>query len=213
MKAACQEPPPAGETAREPFSGKLFAGMRAALAATVLLVVFCCGLYPLVVWGVARILFPYQANGSPVAAGGRVVGSALIGQGFSGPRYFHPRPSSAGQGYDASASGGSNLGPISKALVETVKDRASAYRKENDLPADAPVPADAVTASGSGLDPHVSPTNARLQAGRVARARGMRPEEVYAMIESRTEGRTLGLFGEPRVNVLRLNLDLDGKRS
>ncbi len=213
MKAAKGEIAGGGKAARKSRLGTLLAETRAALAATVLLAVLCCGLYPLAVWGLAQLLFPYQANGSPVSAGGRIVGSALIGQGFAGPRYFHPRPSMAGQGYDASASGGSNLGPSSKALVEAVKDRAAAYRKENGLAPGAPVPADAVTASGSGLDPHISPANARLQAGRVARARGMRPEEVYAMIESRTEGRTLGLFGEPRVNVLLLNLDLDGKRS
>ena len=151
-----------------------------------------------------------RANGSAVAREGVIVGSDLIGQMFRSPAYFHPRPSAAGAGYDARRSGGTNLGPLSKELIETVGRRAAAYRLENGLPAGTPVPADAVMASGSGLDPHISPENARRQAGRVARARGIPEASVLRRIEAWTEGRTLGVLGEPRVNVLRLNLALDG---
>ncbi len=184
---------------------------RSVLAVAVLAVVLC-GLYPLAAWILAQGLFPGRANGSLIARDGVVVGSSLIGQRFSGPEYFHPRPSAAGQGYDGGRSGGTNLGPLSKALAETVRDRIAEYRAENGLGASTPIPADAVTASASGLDPHISPENARLQAPRVARIRGLAEADVRARIAACTAGRTLGILGEPRVNVLRLNLALDGVR-
>jgi K+-transporting ATPase ATPase C chain len=184
--------------------------LRRSFLAVAVLAVILCGLYPLVAWAIAQGLFPGRANGSLIVRDGAVVGSSLIGQRFSSPAYFHPRPSAAGDGYDASASSGSNLGPLSKNLIETVRRRVAAYRVENGLPEGALVPVDAVTASGSGLDPHISPQNARLQAPRVAKARGFAEADVLARIEACTEGRTLGILGESRVNVLRLNISLDG---
>ena len=189
----------------------LVAELRASIAATLLLAVLCGGIYPVVVWAVGQGMFPDKANGSLVRFNGKVVGSALIGQGFAGPAYFHPRPSAAGNGYDAVHSGGTNLGPTSKMLIEDVKHRVAEYREENVLPPGTLVPADAVTSSASGLDPHISVRNASLQAARVAKARGIGEKEVLAKIEAHTEGRSLGLLGEPRVNVLTLNLSLDGK--
>jgi len=189
----------------------LIAELRASVVATLLLVVLCCGAYPLVVWGIAQAAYPGKANGSLLGKGGNVLGSSLIGQGFRGPAYFHPRPSAAGQGYDAANSGGTNLGPTSKQLIEDVRSRVAAYRAENGLSSDTMVPADAVMASASGLDPHISFANALLQAGRVAAARGSTKEEVLKRVRAHAEGRTLGILGEPRVNVLMLNLDLDGK--
>jgi K+-transporting ATPase ATPase C chain len=185
--------------------------LRASVAATLLLAVLCCGIYPAVVWAIGQGLFPGKANGSLVRVKGNVVGSALIAQGFAAPAYFHPRPSAAGQGYDAVNSGGTNLGPTSKKLIDDVKQRVAGYRSENGLSSDTPVPADAVTSSASGLDPHISVRNALLQAARVAKARGIGEKEVLAMVGAHTEGRTLGFLGEPRVNVLTLNLSLDGK--
>ncbi len=189
----------------------LVAEFRTAIVVTLLLAVVCSGIYPLAVWAIGQGLFSREANGSLVRAGGMVVGSSLLAQGFAGPGYFHPRPSAAGQGYDAANSSGTNLGPTSKKLVDDVKRRVDAYRAENGLPADAPVPADAVTSSASGLDPHISVANALLQAGRVAATRGLTRDEVLKRVRAGTEGRTLGFLGEPRVNVLMLNLDLDGK--
>ncbi|MBP2687948.1 MAG: K+-transporting ATPase, subunit [Deltaproteobacteria bacterium] len=189
----------------------LVAELRASIAATLLLAVLCCGIYPVIVWGIAQAAFPGDANGSLVKVDGNVAGSTLLAQGFTAPKYFHPRPSAAGQGYDAGSSSGTNLGPTSKKLIGDVKQRVADYRSENGLPPEARVPADAVTSSASGLDPHISPANARLQAGRVAAARGIPKEEVLRKVRARTEGRTLGLLGEPRVNVLTLNLSLDGK--
>jgi len=189
----------------------LVAELRASIAATLLLAVLCGGIYPVVVWVLGQGLFSSKANGSLVRFNGKVVGSALIAQGFAGPAYFHPRSSAAGQGYDAVHSGGTNLGPTSKKLIEDVKQRVAGYRAENGLPPDTLVPADAVTSSASGLDPHISVRNASLQAARVAKARGIGEKEVLAKIEAHTEGRSLGLLGEPRVNVLTLNLSLDGK--
>jgi K+-transporting ATPase ATPase C chain len=186
--------------------------LRTSFMAVVALAVILCGFYPLTAWVLAQGLFPDKANGSLVARDGVIIGAGLIGQKFSSPRYFHPRPSAAGQGYDAARSGGTNLGPLSRELIETVRRRIAEYRAENRLPAGTPVPADAVTASGSGLDPHISVKNALLQAPRVARARSLADEEVQKKIEMCTEGRTLGVLGEPRVNVLRLNLALDGVR-
>ncbi|MGZ4886923.1 MAG: K(+)-transporting ATPase subunit C [Candidatus Aminicenantales bacterium] len=188
------------------------AELRTSFLALLALVVILCGLYPLTAWVLAHGLFPGKADGSLISRNGAVLGSSLIGQGFSSPGYFHPRPSAAGHGYDATQSSGSNLGPLSKDLVDEVVRRVAAYRAENGLPAGSPVPADAVTASGSGLDPHISVKNALLQAPRVARARGLAEADVQKKIETCTEGRTLGILGEPRVNVLRLNLALDGIR-
>lgn len=189
----------------------LIAELRASIAATLLLAVLCCGIYPVAVWAVGQGLFSDKANGSLVRFNGKVVGSALIAQGFAGPAYFHPRPSAAGQGYDAVHSGGTNLGPTSKKLIEDVKQRVAVYRAENGLSSDTPVPADAVMSSASGLDPHISVRNALLQATRVAKARGIGEKDVLAKVETHTEGRTLGFLGESRVNVLMLNLSLDGK--
>ena len=186
---------------------------KVSLLATLALAVVLCGIYPIVVWGVAQGVFPQQANGSLIVRNGRVVGSSLIGQAFKRERYFQPRPSAAGNdGYDATASGGSNLGPLSQKLVDQVRERIDAYRSENKLPPDMEVPADAVTASGSGLDPHISTRNAELQAARVARARGMADDEVKKYIRQYTESPQLGFLGEPRVNVLKLNLALDAQQ-
>jgi len=186
--------------------------LRTALASVMVLVVILCGAYPLAVWGIGQAIFPNQANGSLIQLRGKTVGSSLIAQGFKGAAYFHPRPSAAGQGYDASSSGGSNLGATSRKLIDSVKERIAVYRSENNLTSDAPVPADAVTSSGSGLDPHISLQNAHLQAPRVAKVRNMSQETLRQEIAIHTEGRDLGIFGEPRVNVLQLNLDLDDQR-
>ena len=189
----------------------LVAELRASIAATLLLAVLCCGIYPAVVWAVGQGLFSHKANGSLVRVDGKVAGSSLLAQGFTAPKYFYPRPSAAGKGYDAAHSGGTNLGPTSKKLIEDVKQRVADYRTENGLPPDARVPADAVTSSASGLDPHISVRNALLQAARVAKARRIGEKDILAKVEAHTEGRTLGFLGEPRVNVLTLNLSLDGK--
>ena len=140
---------------------------------------------------------------------GELVGSRLLGQSFSGDGYFHPRPSAAGDGYDGASSSASNLGPTNEDLLTAVSERVAAYRELNRLPGDAEVPVDAVTSSGSGLDPHISPENARLQAARIARARGIPADEISALIKDHTHGRALGFLGEPGVNVLELNLALD----
>jgi K+-transporting ATPase ATPase C chain len=168
--------------------------------------------YPLAVTGLAQLAFPHRADGSLVEHDGRVVGSRLVGQAFAGARYFHPRPSAAGEGYDAMASAPSNLGPTNPELVRQVRSRRVAYRRDNGLRPGQQVPVDAVTASGSGLDPHISVANARLQATRVARARGLALDDVLALVASHTDGRSLGFLGEPGVNVLELNLALDGGR-
>jgi len=185
--------------------------LRISLVATLSLAIILCGIYPFFVWVLAQGLFPAKANGSMVVHKGDVVGASLIGQGFAEPKYFHPRSSAAGQGYDGTSSGGSNLGPVSKKMAEGLKQRIVAYRTENNLASDARVPADAVTASGSGLDPHISVKNALLQANRVANARSLSEETVRKKIEAHTEGRTFRVLGESRVNVLMLNLDLDGR--
>jgi K+-transporting ATPase ATPase C chain len=184
--------------------------LRLSLVAVLSLAVILCGLYPAAVWVLAQGLFPAKANGSLIVRSGTTLGSSLIGQGFAGPKYFHPRPSTAGRGYDAVRSGGSNLGPTSKKLVDAVGQRAADYRAENNLGSEILVPADAVTASSSGLDPHISLENARLQTPRVARARGLDERAVRKLVEAYTQGRDLGILGEPRVNVLMLNLALDG---
>jgi K+-transporting ATPase ATPase C chain len=181
-----------------------------AIAATIVLLVAVSGIYPVIIWGIAQVIFPYQANGSLITQNGQVVGSALLAQGFSGAKYFHPRPSQAGTGYDAANSNASNLGPTSKKLMDSIKDAADAYRKENNLAAEAIVPADAVTSSFSGLDPHISPKNAQIQAARVARERGINEDVVRNEIEKATDKPFLGFIGDPAVNVLKLNLALDG---
>jgi len=186
--------------------------LRISLIATLLLAVIVCGVYPLIVWGIAQGFLPHQANGSLIVQDGKVIGSELIAQNFTAPKYFHPRPSAAGEtGYDAASSGGSNLGPLSKKLLDAAQERVQAYRTENKLSAAVPIPADAVTASSSGVDPHISVPNALLQAGRVATARGLTEEAVRSAIKSHAEGRDLGVLGEARVNVLKLNLSLDGR--
>ena len=201
--------------------------LRPAIVAVILFTIGTGLIFPLVITGAARVFFPRQAGGSLIQKNGSVIGSELIGQNFATPGYFHPRASAAGSGYDASASSGTNLGPTSDKLIngihkktadgkddpgnfDGVKDLAVAYRQENGLPANASIPADVVTRSASGLDPHISPANAELQAERVAKARKMDVSKVRNLIESNTEGRTLGFMGEPRVNVLKLNLALDG---
>jgi potassium-transporting ATPase KdpC subunit len=177
---------------------------------TVILAVVCCGLYPLVVYGIGQALFHEKANGSLiVAADGTVRGSKLLGQGFTAEKYFHPRPSAAGNGYDATSSGGSNLGPTSQKLHDSIAQNVADYRTQNELATNAPVPADAVTASGSGLDPHISLQNAGIQAARVAKARGLSVEEVRKRINENIDSADLGVLGEPGVNVLGLNLALD----
>ncbi len=186
------------------------AEIRTSLVAVAALAVILCGFYPGVVWTLNHVLFPSRADGSLVIRDGEIRGSSLIAQRFTGPGYFHSRPSAAGEGWDASRSGGSNLGPLSKDLSEIVRRRVADYRAENGLSAGTLVPADAVTTSASGLDPHISLKNALLQARRVARARGLTEEDIRGLIGKRTEGRSLGILGEPRINVLALNLALDG---
>lgn len=179
--------------------------LRPALVILVVMIGLTGVAYPLAVTGIAEVVFPTEANGSLVEVDGKVVGSTLVAQGFASDRYFHPRPSAAGSGYDAASSSGSNLGPTSAKLIADVTDRVAAAGGA----ADRPVPIDLVTASGSGLDPHISPAAAAYQVDRVAAARGIPADRIAALVSDYTEGRTLGLFGEPRVNVLLLNLALD----
>lgn len=184
--------------------------LRTAVMVTLALAVVCCGLYPLIVFGLGQSLFHEKANGSLIVdAHGLVKGSRLIGQQFTGEKYFHSRPSAAGNGYDSTSSGGSNLGPTSQKLRDSIAQNISDYRSQNGLSTNAPVPADAVTASGSGLDPHISPENAECQAPRVAKARGLALDKVRALIGQYTDKADFGVLGEPGVNVLELNLALD----
>jgi len=183
-----------------------------SIVATLFFAVICCGVYPLIVFGAGQLLFPHQANGSLlVDKSGTIRGSALLAQNFTGAQYFHPRPSAAGaNGFDPTSSGGSNLGPTSSNLVANITGNIATYRSDNNLATNAPVPADAVTASGSGLDPHISVANAELQIARVAKARGLSEGRVRELVKQNTAGRDLGIFGEPRVNVMTLNFALDG---
>ena len=184
--------------------------IRSAIMATIVLAVVCCGVYPLVVYGLAQVAFPHKANGGLIVAkDGTVRGSELLGQNFTEAKYFHPRPSAAGNGYDAANSSGSNLGPTSQKLNDAIKDRIAAYRAENSLIETDPVPADAVTASGSGLDPHISLRNAELQAPRVAKARGLPIEKVLELMRANTDSPDFGILGDAGVNVMKLNLALD----
>jgi K+-transporting ATPase ATPase C chain len=168
--------------------------------------------FPVALAVLARPLFPHQAGGSLVERRGVVVGSELIGQNFSAPGYFHPRPPVPGNDYDATTSGGTNFGPTNPKLRDSVRERTELYRRINGLPADAAIPIDAVTCSGSGLDPHISPANAALQVARVARERRLPEEHVRRLVAEHTQGRRLGFLGEPHVNVLTLNLALDSAR-
>ena len=183
--------------------------LRPAIIVTLVLMLITGLLYPGVVTGIAQLLFPRQANGSLVTVDGRVVGSLLIGQSFAGARYFHARPSAAGNGYDDTLSAGTNLGPTSAKLADTLIASAVDSEIKLDSAVKGKVPADLVTSSGSGLDPDISPASAELQVARVARTRGLSPDAVRALVARHTKGRTLGIFGEPRVNVLWLNLALD----
>lgn len=182
--------------------------LRSAVVLVVVMTVLTGLAYPLAVTGLADLTFPWQAKGSLIEKDGKVVGSTLIGQKFDNPAYFHGRPSAAGEGYDAANSGGSNLAPSSRKLVNDVTARVAAERKANP-DEKGPVPADLVTASASGLDPHISPATASYQVKRVAAYRHVQVEEVRKLVTEHTEGRELGLLGEPRINVLKLNLALD----
>ena len=188
----------------------LLADLKTALLLTLVFAVVLCGAYPLVVWAGGQALFPAQANGSLITdRDGTVRGSALLAQSFTSAKYFHPRPSAAGTGYDATSSSGTNLGPTSQKLADSIQAAVAAYRTANALAADTPIPADAVTSSGSGLDPHISVANAEIQAGRVARARRKPLEQIRTLIRDYTADRRFGVLGEPGVNVLLLNRALD----
>jgi K+-transporting ATPase ATPase C chain len=197
----------------------IFAEFGRSIVATIFFAVILCGLYPLIVYGAAQLLFPHQANGSLLADKSGVRGSALLAQNFTGAKYFHPRPSAASAGdptsavsvnnYDSTHSSGSNLGPTSSNLVANITQNIATYRSDNNLATNRPVPADAVTESASGLDPHISVANAELQIPRVAKARSLSEARVRDLVQQNTNGRDLGVFGEPRVNVMTLNFALD----
>ncbi|MEC3912441.1 potassium-transporting ATPase subunit KdpC [Sphingobium sp. CR2-8] len=184
----------------------ILSSLRPALVMTILFAMLLGLAYPLALTGIGQLVFPAQANGSLIVADGKVVGSALIGQGFASDRYFHPRPSAAGKGYDGLASSGSNLGPASQALVDRVKGDIQTYKPATP---DRPVPSDLVTASASGLDPHITPEAAFYQVARVAAARGLAAPAIHALVERSVERPLLGILGEPRVNVLEINRRLD----
>src|SRR5262245_6330008 len=182
--------------------------LRPAIMLTLLLIVLTGLLYPGLITALGQLLFPHRANGSLVRINGRIVGSELIGQACTQPYYFHPRPSAAGKGYDATASGGTNKGPTDRKLADTLIAGSVAEARAQ-TGATGALPADMVTRSASGLDPHISPANAELQVNRVAQARGVSAEQVRQLVQQHTEGRTLGILGEPRINVLMLNIALD----
>ncbi|HVA68167.1 MAG TPA: potassium-transporting ATPase subunit KdpC [Candidatus Binataceae bacterium] len=184
-----------------------------AVAMTMVLAIVTGIGYPLLVCGIAEVIFPAQADGSLLTKNGKLVGSTLIGQNFSQPKYFHPRPSAAGNGYDAANSGGSNLAPTNKSLIDAVRQRVAAERASDGIAEGAPVPIDLVTSSASGLDPEITPAAAEYQVARVAKVRGMDEEAVRRLIAENTRGRWIGLVGEPGVNVLELNLALDRQAS
>jgi K+-transporting ATPase ATPase C chain len=214
-----------GEPATTLSAATLREQLQPALLSVLFLTFLTGTLFPLMLFVLARPMFPTQANGSLVTRDGVIIGSDLIGQNFTSPAYFHPRPSAAGAGYDAASSGGTNLGPANPKLKDGsaddpatpaidesfvgIRQLADEYRRSNGLPPDTTVPIDAVTRSGSGLDPHISPANAALQIARVSRARGLRTEVVRSLVTRHTQGRQLGFLGEPRVAVLPLNLELD----
>jgi len=186
--------------------------IRTTVVLTLVLLVICCVIYPVFVFGAGQLFFPQKADGSLVLeASGKPIASMLLGQTFSADRYFVPRPSAAGTGYDSTSSGGSNFGATSQALHDAVKQRVADYRKANNLLQTQLVPGDAVTASGSGLDPHISIKNALLQLPRVARARAMSEDALKKLVDQYTDGRDFGILGEPGVNIIKLNLALDGK--
>jgi K+-transporting ATPase ATPase C chain len=193
----------------------IFSEFGRSIVATIFFAVILCGVYPLVVFGAAKLLFPHQADGSLLLdKSGAIRGSALLAQNFTGPQYFHPRPSAAGaNGFDPTSSSGSNLGPTSSNLVANITANIASYRADNNIPTNSPIynmiPADAVTESASGLDPHISPANAEIQIARVAKARAISEDRVRELVKQNTSGRDLGLFGEPRVNVMTLNFALD----
>jgi len=187
----------------------LFRQLRPAIVVMVMFTLICGVVYPLLSTAIGQIAFGNKADGSLIRRNGVVVGSELIGQTFTDPKYFQSRPSAAGDGYDGSASSGSNLGPTNPELIDAVQQRVSDYRTANGLAADAPVPVDAVTASGSGLDPHISVANAEIQSARVAKVRGLTVDVVLGLVKQYTDARKMAVLGEPGVNVLRLNLALD----
>ena len=186
--------------------------IKTTVITTLVLLIVCCAIYPVFVFGAGQLLFPDKADGSIVYdAGGKPIASTLLGQQFSADKYFNPRPSSAGNGYDSTQSGGSNLGALSQTLHDNVKQRVADYRKANNLSDTQLVPADAVTASGSGLDPHISVKNALLQLPRVAKARSMTEAGLKALMQKCTDGPDFGILGDAGVNIVKLNLALDGK--
>jgi K+-transporting ATPase ATPase C chain len=186
--------------------------LKRAVLTVILLTILLDGVYPLAIWGIGQLFFQEKANGSLLKKEQKIVGSVLIAQQFTSPAYFHSRPSAVAYACSGAKSGGSNLGPLSRTLLEQTTVRIKNFRKKNGLPASFPIPANAISASASGLDPHISPANAYAQAARVARARGLSMGQVLHMIRRGMEGTQFGIFGEKRVNVLLLNMALDGQK-